>query len=114
EKNYRVIDPMNSFYGYGNPRITSSMRQTDPRLKGISLLVVHGAGADAWGSAKPGEKFVIINLEIKTVIVRKMKISKKKSTTAIYVEESTGDEMTSAIYWDGRKYKYEPLGSGAE
>ena len=114
EKNYRVIDPMNAFYGYGNPRITSSMGQRDPRLKGISLLVIHGAGTDAWRSAKPGEKFVMINLEIKTVTVRKMKISKKKSTTAIYVEESTGDEMTSAIYWDGKKYKYEPLGSGSE
>jgi hypothetical protein len=114
EKNYRVIDPMNAFYGYGNPRVTSSMGQADPRLKGISLLVIHGAGADAWRSAKPGEKFVVINLEIKTVTVRKMKISKKKSTPAIYVEESTGDEMTSAIYWDGKKYKYEPLGSGTE
>src|SRR5207245_11522496 len=103
----------NSFYGYGNPKITSSMGQIDPRLKAISLLVIHGAGADAWRSAPPGEKFVMINLEIKTVNVKKMKISKKKSTTAIYVEESTGDQMTSAIYWDEKKYKYEPLGSGS-
>jgi hypothetical protein len=114
EKNYKVIDPMNSFYGYGNPKVTSAIGQVDPRLKGIALLVIHGAGTDAWRAATPGEKFVMINLEIKTVTLKKMNVSKKKSVTAIYVEESTGDQMTSAIYWDGKKYKYEPLGSSME
>jgi hypothetical protein len=33
---------------------------------------------------------------------------------AVYIEEATGDEMTAAIFWDGKKYKYEPLGSGME
>lgn len=113
EKNFRVIDPMNSFYGYGNPKITSSFGQRDPRLKGICLLVVHGAGADAWRAANPAGKFLVINLEIKTVAVKKMKL-RKKSVMAIYVEEATGDQMTSAIFWDGKKYKYEPLGSSME
>src|SRR5690348_4840755 len=40
EKNYKVVDPMNSFYGYGNPKITSTMGQQDPRLKGISILII--------------------------------------------------------------------------
>ena len=114
EKNYKVIDPMNSFYGYGNPKITSTMGQQDPRLKGISILIIHGAGAEAWHAATPGEKFVIINIDVKTAVMKKMKINKKKSTMAIYVEEATGDEMTAAIYWDGKKYKYEALGSGME
>ena len=114
EKNYKVIDPMNSFYGYGNPKITSTMGQQDPRLKGISILVIHGSGAEAWRSTNPGEKFVMINIDVKTAILKKMRINKKKTVTAIYVEEATGDQMTAAIYWDGKKYKYEPLGSGAE
>src|SRR5512141_243571 len=54
EKNFKVIDPMNSFFGYGNPKVTSTMGQQDPRLKGISILVIHGAGADAWHAATPG------------------------------------------------------------
>jgi len=53
EKNYKVIDPMNSYFGYGNPKITSSMGPADPRLKGIVLLVIHGAGSEAWRSATP-------------------------------------------------------------
>jgi hypothetical protein len=114
EKNFKVIDPMNSFFGYGNPKITSTIGQQDPRLRGIALLVIHGAGADAWHAATPGEKFVMINIDLKSAVVKKMKVNKKKSVTAIYVEEATGDQMTAAIYWDGKKYKYEPLGSSME
>jgi hypothetical protein len=113
EKDYNVIDPMNSFFGYGNPKVTSTMGQQDPRLKGISLLIIHGLGADAWHTATPGAKFVIINIDVKTAVLKKMKL-RKKSVTAIYIEEATGDQMTAAIFWDGKKYKYEPLGSSME
>src|SRR5215469_17197750 len=56
EKNFKVIDPMDSYFGYGNPRITSSMGQDDPKLKGICVLVIHGAGKDAWRSPAPDSK----------------------------------------------------------
>ncbi|HTM36817.1 MAG TPA: hypothetical protein VL156_08720 [Terriglobales bacterium] len=113
EKDYKVVDPMNSFFGYGNPQVTSTMGQQDPRLKGICLLIIHGAGADAWHAASPGSKFVIINIDVKTAVLKKMKL-RKRTLTAIYVEEATGDQMTAAIFWDGKKYKYEPLGSSME
>ena len=37
EKSFQVIDPMNTFFGYGNPKITSGsgFGQDDPKLKGI-------------------------------------------------------------------------------
>lgn len=114
EKNFKVIDPLDSFYGYGNTKITSAFGQEDPRLRGICLLVIHGAGTEAWRSDNPQAKFVIINIAVKTVTVKKMKISKKRSTNAIYVEEQTGDDMTSALFWDGKKYRYDPLGSSME
>ena len=114
EKSFQIIDPMDSFFGYGNPRITSSMGQDDPKLKGICVLVIHGAGNDAWRSSTPQAKFVIINIAVKSIAVRKMKISKKKMTMAIYLEEATGDDMTSALFWDGKKYRYAPLGSSME
>src|SRR5215470_8074135 len=112
EKDFRVIDPMNSFYGYGNPKVTSSFGQTDPRLKGISLLIVHGSGPEGWHASQPQAKFVVINIAIKSASLKRMRLRKKKSVTAIYVEETTGDGSTGAIFWDGRKYKYEPMGSG--
>lgn len=114
EKSFQIVDPMDSFYGYGNTRITSSMGQDDPKLKGICVLVIHGAGSDAWRSATPQAKFVIINIAVKSIAVRKMRVSRKKMTMAIYLEEATGDDTTSAIFWDGKKYRYEPLGSSME
>jgi len=114
EKEFKVIDPMNSFYGYGNPKITSGFGQQDPRLKGISLLIVHGAGTEAWRSTTPRAKFVVINIAVKSVTVKKMKVRRKKYVTAVYVEEASGDQMTSAIFWDGKRYKYQPMGSSME
>jgi hypothetical protein len=114
EKNYQVVDPLDAFYGYGNPRITTGFAPDDPKLRGIALLVIHGSGADGWRSATPQAKFVIINLAVKTVAVRKMRITKKKTATAIYVEEAGADQMTSAVFWDGKKYRYDPLGSSME
>lgn len=114
EHNFKVVDPMDAFYGYGNPKITSSMGQDDPHLKGICVLVIHGAGKDAWNSATPGPKFVIINLAVKGISVKKMRVSRKKTAPAIYVVEATGDQMTSAIFWDGKRYRYSPLGSSME
>lgn len=114
DKNFQIIDPMDTFYGYGNPRITSSMGQDDPKLKGICVLVIHGSGKDAWRSATPESKFVIINIAVKAIAVRKMRLSKKRTTMAIYLEEATGDDLTSALFWDGKKYRYEPLGSSME
>lgn len=114
EKNYKVIDPMNSFFGYGNPAITTSFAPDDPKLRGVALLVIHGSGSEAWRSATPLSKFVIINLPVKTLALKKMKVSRKKLANAIYVEEATADQMTAAIFWDGKKYRYEPLGSSME
>jgi hypothetical protein len=114
EKNYRVVDPMDSFFGFGNPAITTSFAPDDPKLRGVSLLVIHGAGTDAWRSATPQAKFVIINLPVKTLALKRMKVNRKKFANAIFVEEATSDQMTSAIFWDGKKYRYEPLGSSTE
>jgi hypothetical protein len=114
EKDFKVIDPMNTFFGYGNPKVTSGFGQQDPRLKGISLLVVHGSGAEAWRSTAPQAKFVVINIAVKAVAVKKMRAKRKKSVTAIFVEEANGDQMTAAIFWDGRKYRYEPMGASME
>jgi hypothetical protein len=114
EKNYRVVDPMDSFFGFGNPAITTSFAPDDPKLRGVSVLVIHGAGTDAWRSATPLAKFVIINLPVKTLALKRIRVKRKKFATAIFVEEATSDQMTSAIFWDGKKYRYEPLGSSTE
>jgi len=114
EDSFVVVDPYNSFFGYGNPKITTQFSSDDPEHRGYSLLVIHGAGADAWHSATPKAKFIIINLPFKQVVVKKLAIKKKRLIMGIYAEETGGDQATSVVFWDGRKYKYQPLGSSME
>ena len=114
EDSFVVVDPYNSFFGYGNPKITTQFSSDDPEHRGYSLLVIHGAGAEAWRSATPKAKFIIINLPFKQVIVKKLAIKKKRMIMGIFAEETGGDQATSVVFWDGRKYKYQPLGSSME
>ncbi len=113
EDNFTVIDPYNAFFGYSDTKITSQFASEDPLARGLVLLVIHGSGPEAWRAATPKAKFVIINLPFKQITLRKLAV-KKKTVMAIYAEESGADKMTSATFWDGKKYRYEPLGSGME
>jgi len=110
EDNFVVIDPYNSFYGYGNTKITTQFASEDPATRGLVLLVIHGVGTEAWRAPTPKAKFVIINLPFKQIAAKKL-IVKKKPMMAIYAEETGGDRMTSATFWDGKKYRYQPIGS---
>ena len=113
EKNFTVIDPYNSFYGYGNTKITTQFSSEDPVNRGLVLLIIHGAGKEAWRAATPKAKFVIINLPFRQIAVKKLTV-KKKTVMAIYADETGGDHMTSATFWDGKKYRYQPIGAGMD
>jgi hypothetical protein len=116
---YTVSDPYHSFYGFGDPKVTSAFTTDDPTRKSIVLLVIHGSGPEAWRAQKPKGKFVIINVPVQTVSVRRVKMG-KKVLMAIGVEEYGGDRTTSAIFWDGNVkkntggYKYQPLGAAMD
>ena len=110
EHDFKVVDPYNSFFGYGDPKVTTAFASEDPSLRGLALLVIHGAGTEAWRSDTPKAKFVIVNLPFKQIMIRKLNV-KKKSVIAIYAEELGGDHLTSATFWDGKKYRYQPMGS---
>ena len=111
--NYKGIDPYYEFFGYGNPKITTGFGTEDPTRKGEVLLIIHGAGPDAWRAATPKAKFVVVNLPYKLISVRRVRIG-KKTLMAITALEFGGTEDTSAIFWNGKKYKYQPLGSALE
>lgn len=113
EENYAVVDPYNSFFGYGNPQITTQFGSEDPARRGFSLLIIHGAGADAWHAATPKAKFMIVNLPFKNIYVKKL-VVRRKEHMAIYADETGGDAQTSVLFWDGKKYRYQPMGSNME
>ncbi len=94
EYHYKVADPFNAFFGFGDPKITQQFAagEQHPRY----LLVVHN-----W--AAPQQKDVIINLAFEKLSIGRV-MNKKKPVTAIRASEITG--MKSAVYWDGKKWKW--------
>lgn len=114
EYGFRVTDPYNSFLGFGDVKVTSTFASDEPERKGVSLLIVHGVGPDAWRSDKEKPKFLLINLPFKTLTVKRLAL-KKKTVLGIYMEEKgEGESTSSVIFWDGKKYRYQILGSDME
>jgi hypothetical protein len=114
DNHYVVLDPYNAFYGFGDPRVTTQFATADPANRDLMLLIIHGAGPQGWRADEPKEKFLIVNLPYKQIQVKRLSLNKKKSVMAVYSIESGQDQMTSAIFWDGKKYKYQPMGSSMQ
>src|SRR5580704_10423793 len=114
EYGFVVADPYNSFMGFGNVKLTSTFNSDVPERKGVSLLIVHGVGADAWRSTKEKPKFLLINLPFQTLTVKRLAL-KKRTVLGIYMEEKGEGEATSSVlFWDGKRYHYQVLGSDME
>jgi len=114
EYSFVVADPYDSFLGFGNVKVTSSFGSDAPERRGVSLLIIHGAGNDAWRAETPKAKFLLINLPFKTLTVKRLTL-KKRTVLGIYMEETgEGENISSVVFWDGKKYKYQPLGSTME
>jgi len=113
EHNYIVIDPYYEFFGYGDPRLTTTFSTGDPAERGLVVLIIRGAGKDGWRTATPKAKYVIVNLPYRTVSVRKMKL-RKKMIEAIYVEEAGELGDSSAMFFDGRTFRYVPMGGNMQ
>ena len=114
EYSFVVADPFDSFLGFGDVKVTSTFASDEPERRGVCLLIIHGAGDDAWRADKPKAKFLLINLPFKTLTVKRLAL-KKRTVLGIYMEEAgEGENTSSVVYWDGKKYKYQQLGSTLE
>lgn len=114
EYSFAVSDPYDSFLGYGDVKVTSAFASDEPERRGVCLLIIHGAEKDAWRAETPKAKFLLINLPFKTLSVKRL-ATKKRIMLGIYMEEQAeGENTSSVIFWDGKKYKYEQLGSALD
>ena len=109
---YRVIDPYDEYFGFGDPRMTTTFPEGDPSLRGLVTLIIHGSGPEAWRSANPKAKYVIVNLPFRAISVRKLEVNKKKTIDALYVEEGGDTGISSALFYDVKRtrYRYVPMG----
>jgi hypothetical protein len=114
EYGFHVADPYDSFLGFGEVKVTSTFASDEPERKGVCLLIVHGVGPEGWRSDKTKAKFLLINLPFKTLAVKRLAL-KKKTVLGIYMEEKgEGESTSSVVFWDGKKYRYQILGSDLE
>ena len=114
EYSFVVADPYNTFLGYSDVKVTSTFSSDEPERRGLSLLIIHGAEKDAWRSETPKAKFLLINLPFKSLTVKRLAM-KKKTILGVYMEEKgEGEETSSVVFWDGKKYRYQQLGSTLE
>lgn len=104
---YQVADPYHAYFGFGNPKLTSSFR-ADPEHT-HHLLVIFGSGKEAWHSSTPKGKFVLINVPFDTLEVGRMLISKKKPPIFV-IKALEAQVMDSAVWWEAKKkrWRWEP------
>jgi hypothetical protein len=102
--NFKAVSPQEDYFGFGNPSIALSTeyeRWQDRKL----LLLIHGSGKEGWRAEVPKAKFLIVNVPFDHLAVTHVKL-KKKLQDVINAEESS--IMSSTVYWNGKKYKWEP------
>lgn len=114
EYSFHVADPYNSFLGFGEVKVTSTFASDEPERRGLSLLIIHGTDKDGWRADTPKAKFVLINLPFKTLSVKRL-VLRKRTVLGIYMEErGEGENTSSVVFWDGKKYRYQQLGATLE
>jgi hypothetical protein len=80
--------------------------------RNLVILVIHGAGAEAWRSDTPKAKYVIINLPLKRIAVKKLQL-RKRQVNAIFAVEADASAGDSVVFWDGKQYRYQPIGTNS-
>ena len=114
EYSFVVADPYSTALGYNDVKVTSTFASDAPERRGVSLLIVHGAGNDAWKAETPKAKFLLINLPFKTLTVKRLE-RKKETILGIFMEEAgEGESTSSVLFWDGKKYRYQMLGASLD
>jgi hypothetical protein len=99
EKNFKVVDPYDAYFGFGDPKVTTKFSDFgDGNFR--CVLIMHD-----WRAGAPKLKFVLVNLPFEKLELSKMPL-KKKTVPAISATELGG--LNSLVYWDGKKYKWEP------
>ena len=104
---YTVADPYHSYFGFGDPRITTSFNADPGHIHDI--LVIFGGEKDGWRSVTPKAKFVLVNTPFDSISVGRMLVSKKKPPIFV-IKALESQIMDSAIFWEPKKkrWRWEP------
>jgi hypothetical protein len=114
EYGFLIADPYDNFLGFGDVKVTSTFASDEPERRGISLLIIHGAEKGGWQAEVPKAKFLLINLPFRTLTVKRLALKKRTALGVFMEEQGEGENTSSVVFWDGRKYRYQMLGSSLE
>lgn len=94
---YKTIDPYNAFFGWSDTRdtIQFATAEAEPRF----IAIVHD-----WKADTPKAKYVVINLVFEKIYYARYINKKKKVLPCLEVEDRT--QLTSDLFWDGKKWKW--------
>ncbi len=96
---YTAQDPYGRYFGFGNP--TMSLQFSADPAAARHLLII-----EDWRGAK-SPKFVLVNLPFDKIDVGYM-LFKKRTIAVVETEDEVG--IQSAIYWDGKRFRWEAVG----
>jgi hypothetical protein len=105
EFKYSVSDPYYTYFGYGNPTNTLAFGRAEMETN-HDLLIIFGAGAEAWHAATPKAKFVVVNVPFDDVKMGRMLIKKGKPPIYVIKAIETRSMEDSAVFWDAKKKKW--------
>jgi len=96
---YTVLDPYDSYFGIGDPQITTHYAGFSDGSSHC-ILFIHD-----WKGEAPKSKWVIVNVPFDKVAPGQV-TTRKKTVPAVATVETGG--LSSLVYFDGKKYKWEP------
>lgn len=105
EFEFKVIDPYNAYFGYGDPKVTMTFGTVSGKPRFV--LILH-----SWQSTSAKPKYVVANLPFEHIEITHTFVKIKKlrvKIAAVSAQEAGG--LTSIVYWNGKKYKWEVTGS---
>jgi hypothetical protein len=97
---YKVDDPYGRYFGFANPSISTQFSTEEP-AKRRHILIVHD-----WRGTPAGPKFVLVNVPFEHIRVGAMLLH-KHSVEVVETEDEIG--VQAAIYWDGKRYRWEAV-----
>ena len=96
---YTVLDPYDSYFGIGDPKITTHYGGFGDGSTHC-ILIIHD-----WKGETAKSKWVIVNVPFDKVSPGQVTL-KKKTYPAVATVETGG--LSSLIFFDGKKYRWEP------
>ena len=96
---YTVVDPYDTYFGVGDPQITTHYAGFSDGSSHC-ILFIHD-----WKGEAAKSKWVIVNVPFNKVAPGLVTM-KKKTVPAVATVEVGG--LSSLVYFDGKKYKWEP------